>query len=119
VVDPCPPAPPAPPDLLNPNQLFSSRVATPTIYAATAAQITSLNKLQAQAVANTITDHSLASTDGDAVKSWGRNDALAELWALLVQAVQTPQATRTVDQQNAVDWLAKVAQREAVLAADN
>ena len=51
-----------PPDLLT----FSG------LYAATADQVDSLQDLETQAVTNTIQDHGLASTDANAVLSWGR-----------------------------------------------
>jgi hypothetical protein len=115
--DPCPDF--SPPGLLSLLQLQAAPTGPQGLYTATAAQIASLQTLESQAIANTIADHNLASTDTDAVMSWGRNVALSELWALLVQAIQTPQASRTTDQQNAVDWLSKVAQREGVAAAQD
>ena len=65
------------------------------LYAATPAQASSLQALQNQAVNNTIDAHGLASDDGDAVLSWGRSDAEAELFALIVQAINTPAASRS------------------------
>ena len=88
------------------------------IYAATSAQITSLQDLEQEAIANTISDHALAATDTEAVDSWARSDAGAELWALIVQAIQAVQAgTADTDQQNAAAWLTSVVQRQGVLAA--
>lgn len=88
------------------------------VYSATPAQITSLQDLEQQAVANTISDHALAATDTEAVESWARSDADAELWALLVQAIQAVQAgAATTVQQNAVAWLGSVVQRQGVLSA--
>src|SRR5262249_19231445 len=81
-----------------------------------------------QAVQGTIGDHGLASSDADAVQSWGRDDAEAELWDRLGLAIQAPacsagqtpgQACRTTDQQNAVDWLTAVYKRNAMQAADD
>ena len=40
------------------------------IYSATSAQITSLQDLEQEAIANTISDHALAATDTEAVDSW-------------------------------------------------
>jgi hypothetical protein len=104
----CPTYPP--PDLLNLNQ---------SLYAATPDQAASLERLEDQAITNTIADHGLATTDRDAVKSWGRADAEAELFSLIVQAIKTTTTSRTTDQQNAVDWVAAVEQRQAVTAAQD
>jgi hypothetical protein len=110
---------PAP--LLDPSALHGDR------YGATDAQFASLQVLQQQAVANTLIDHDLPSSDALAAQTWGRGDALAELWYLLVEAIAKPKCTtgqtpgsncRTTDQQNAVDWFSIVAQRQAVEAAE-
>jgi hypothetical protein len=109
----------APPPLLNPALLAPARVGTGDLYAATPAQQQSLQNLEQQAVTNTITDHQLASGDGTAVQSWGQDDAEAELWNLLVSAVQMQPTSRTTDQQNAVDWLTAIQLRENVEAAQD
>ena len=113
-----------PPDLINlsvltvPATNLTGIPVAAGIYSATPAQVTSLENLETQAVNNTISDHSLARGDNNAVLSWARSDADAELWALLVQAMQAVAAhTATTDQTNAVDWLTAVAQREGVLSA--
>jgi hypothetical protein len=103
----CPTYPP--PDLLNLHQ--------GGFYAATAAQQASLQKLEDQAVQTTISDHNLSADDADAVRSWGRADAEAELYGLVVKAINTSASSRTADQQNAAEWVAAVEQRRAVLAA--
>ncbi len=51
--------------------------------------------------------------------SWGRYDAEAELFALIVQAIDTPAASQTPDQQNAVAWVQAVEEREAEQAAQD
>ncbi len=108
-----------PPALLNLNQ---------PLYAATAAQMSSLENLETEAVNNITAAYGLSPSDSDSVLSWGRADADAELYALLLQASSTPACTtgqalglgcRTTDQQNAVDWLNTVLQRQAVAAAQN
>src|SRR6201999_3476200 len=77
------------------------------VYSATSAQRTSLQHLENQAVADTISDHGLAATDTNAVLTWGRNDADAELWGLLNNAVtDVHKGTATTDEQNATAWLA-------------
>jgi len=96
------------------------------VYAANDAQYASLRNLENQAVGNTLHDHRLPQSDATAAQTWGREDALAELWLLFVEAIMAPPCTatqtpgkgcRTTDQQNAVDWLTSVAQRDAVQAA--
>ena len=72
-----------------------------------------------QADTNTIEDHGLSGDDGSAVLSWGRSDAEAELFALIVQAIDTPAASQTPDQQNAVAWMQAVEEREAEQAAQD
>jgi MBG domain (YGX type)/IPT/TIG domain/PKD domain len=104
--------------LINPAVLGSGLV-DDGIYQATGAEQTALSDLEAQAVANTLSDHDLPSSAADAVMTWGQADAEAELWALIVQAIETPAASRTADQQGAVDWLASVVQAEQVGAAQD
>ena len=69
----------------------------------------SLRRLQEKAIDNTLADHQLPASDRDAVRSWGRNEAQAELFALVVEAIKTPSAQRTTDQQNAVTWMSELA----------
>src|SRR5262249_29210805 len=59
----------------------------------------------------------LPISDREAVQTWGRSSAEAELFGLLKGAIATPATARTPDQQNVVDWVAAVEQREAVAAA--
>ena len=115
---------PSPPALLNVAELNDST----GLYFATQAEVPALNNLEQQAITNTLADHGLPSTEASAVQSWARDDAEAELYALLVQAANTaacsPTQTpgdhcRTTDQQNAVQWLADMAQREGVQEAYN
>ena len=124
--DPCriiigDPTPPvcgtAVPDLLSMEALLGAT--GNGLYLATTAQIQSLQVLEQAAVSATIRDHRLAAGDADAVQSWGRGDAQAELWALIVQAIQAPAASRSTDQQNAVAWMTTVFQREGVRSADD
>jgi hypothetical protein len=83
----------------------------------TPAEETALEDLEQQAVTNTISDHQLASTDAPAVLSWDRSDAEAELFALLVQAIEAPNPTP--DQHGAVDWLAGLVQAQELQTAQN
>ena len=105
--------------LINPAVLDSGGLADDGIYRATSAEQAALSDLEAQAVANTLSDHDLPSSDTDAVMTWGQADAEAELWALIVQAIQTPAASLTTDQQGVVDWLASAVQAEQVGAAQD
>jgi uncharacterized protein YjbI with pentapeptide repeats len=89
------------------------------LYSASPAQQQSLQNLEQQAVANTVQDHGLSSADTTAVQSWGRDDAEAELWNSLGTAIATQPISRTTDQQNVVDWLTAVQQRENVQAAQD
>jgi hypothetical protein len=102
------PAFPAPPELLN----------SAAVDAAGADIAASLRRLEAQAVQNTLHDHQLPSSDSDAVLSWGRDDAEAELWALIVGAINTPVGQRTHDQQNAVTWMAGLASAQTAGSAE-
>ena len=100
----------------------------PGLYAATAAQYAALQDFQAQAIQNTLADHGLPQSDATAVQTWGRSDALAELWLLIAKAIAEPACTtgqtpgdgcRTSDQQNVVVWMEAVDQRDALLAAQD
>ena len=51
--------------------------------------------------------------------TWGRGDALAELWGLVVEAIRTPTATRSDVQQDVVDWLTAMIRRKGEAAAVN
>ncbi len=96
----------SPPRLLNLNQ---------SLYAATPAQVASLRKLEDQAIAAVIDDHGLSAGDNAAVLTWGRDQALAQLWTLLLDAIGA--SPRSADQQNAVDWLNGIVPRKSVSAA--
>ncbi|HCB02837.1 MAG TPA: MBG domain-containing protein [Nocardioides sp.] len=93
---------PAPPGLFNPGMLATL---DPAIRAA-------LEDIESQAVANTLQDHQLPASDRDAVLSWGRYDALAELWALVVDAFRTTPANRTATQQGVSDWMYSLISRQ-------
>jgi hypothetical protein len=101
--------PPAP--LLNEFRITAST----SFYRATSDQHSALQRLQEQAIANTLADHGLSSDDARAAQTWARGDATAELWALLVQAINAP--NRTADQQQAVAWLTDLVVRQGVRSA--
>jgi len=101
--------------LLDPGQLAGLR--SNGLYTATAAQTQSLQTLEQKAVDATLHDHNLPASDAAAAQSWGRADVQAELWALVLEAIETAPAARSGDQQNVVDWLTTVEQRQAVQAA--
>lgn len=102
-----------PPSLLSIQELTQ----TNGLFYANFTQLTALSDLEQQAVANTLADHNLPAADENAVLSWGRDDAEAELWNLLRQAAtaQNP----TADQKAATAWLASVAYREGVQSAND
>ncbi len=88
-------------------------------YGSTPAQVASLRALENQAVAIVLELHKLPAEDAAAVRTWGRDDVMAQLYLLLVSAIKTDAAERTADQQNAVDWIAAMAQRQNVESAVN
>jgi hypothetical protein len=98
------------------------------IYAANDAQYAALQDFQTQAIQNTLQDHGLPQSDATAVQTWGRVDALSELWLEVTKALNEPACTtgqtpgagcRTADQQNVVAWLEAVDQRDALKAAQD
>ena len=107
-------APHPPPDLLTLGDGVGG-LSDGRLYAATPEQARALRALQAQAVADLIGRHGLSAGDASAVLSWGRDDALAELYLLLVDALSAPSPTD--DQKHAAAWARAVAQRRAVAAA--
>jgi uncharacterized protein YjbI with pentapeptide repeats len=104
----------APPDLLTLGD-GTGGLSDGGLYAATPEQAEALKALQKQAVADVILRHGLNAGDADAVLSWGRDEALAQLYLLLVAAIQATSPTE--DQKQAVAWVRAVAQRRAVAAA--
>ena len=106
-------------DAFNPGCMPPDLLTLSGIYTATPDEADSLQDFETQAVANTIQDHGLAATDANAVLSWGRNDAEAELFALIEQAIETPSTSRTTDQQNVVDWVQGLEPNQAELAAQD
>ena len=106
-------------DAFNPGCMPPNLLTLSGIYTATPDEADSLQDFETQAVANTIQDHGLAATDANAVLSWGRNDAEAELFALIEQAIETPSTSRTTDQQNVVDWVQGLEPNQAELAAQD
>jgi hypothetical protein len=98
------------------------------LFAATHAQYVALVDFQNQAIENTLQDHGLPQSDYAAVETWGRTDALSELWLMIVNAIKTSACSstqtpgngcRTADQQNVAEWVAALYQRNAVLAAED
>ena len=56
-----------------------------------------------------LTRYELPDSDRAAVLSYARYDALAELWALVVQSFETPQSQRSTRQQVGSSWALAVA----------
>jgi hypothetical protein len=91
----------------------------PDAYAAmTPAQAVALHTLEAQAVSDVLAAHELPATDRVAVRTWGRTDAQAALWGLLVEAIKTPARQRTSVQQGAVNWITGQVRQVNVSAAE-
>jgi hypothetical protein len=72
--------------------------------------------LEREAVENTVRDHQLPAGDAAAVRSWGRADALAEMWGLVVQAIRA--SDPTLEQREVVAWLTAVMHRRGKPEAD-
>ncbi len=106
-----------PPPLLNNTELAPFGFGPERLYAATPAQLAALHALERQAVENTLRDHHLPAGDTAAVRSWGRAAALAELWGLVVHAIEA--SDRTPDQRDVVAWLTTVMHRRAKAEADH
>ena len=62
-------------------------------YAATPAQVAALHDFETDAIASTLDDHLRQAQTGDALRSWVRAKALAELWAEIVQTLHGPDMT--------------------------
>lgn len=104
--------------LLNRGQINGGR------HYATDPQRAALTTMMQTAVANTAATHQVPAAELAAVQTWGRPDAQAELWGLIVQAITTPACPagvatdcRTPNQQHVVDWMAAMAQRQGTETA--
>ena len=86
---------------------------------ATAEQKQALENLERQAINNIIKGHGLTDADYNAVKTWGRYDALGQLYGLLYAVINTAETERTADQRHAVSWMESAAQITAAIAAQN
>ncbi len=78
-----------------------------------------IRALEDEAVAMTVSQHGLTSSDHDAVATWGRVDALANLWGLVVQAMRTTPAGRTAEQRHAVAWMSSMLRSQAQGVAEH
>ena len=66
-----------------------------------------LRQMEEQAVDEVLAAHGLPASDRDAVLSYARYDALAELWALIVQALEnTTDRTASRDRRCSTGWAA-------------
>ena len=103
-----------------PNPTYApAALVSPAALPADAAAAASIHALEQQAVDLTLSQHGLPASDGDAVRTWARNDALANLWGLVVHASNTPAAQRTAVQRDAVTWIAGMARGQAIYAANS
>ena len=84
---------------------------------ATPEQVKSLRNLEADAVDDVIRIHGLSGSDTNAVLTWGRSEAQAQLFTRLLNALDEDEDDRSDDQQNAVDWMTTMMHRKAVAAA--
>ena len=80
---------------------------------ATSIEKASLRRLETKAVAQALDEFDLPVSDAAAMQSWGRDEALAQLWALLLEAVRTAPDDRTDDQTHAVTWMTQMMRRKA------
>ena len=71
--------------------------------------------MEDQAVDVVLADHGLPASERDAVLSYARYEALAELWALIVQAIETT-TDRTASEQAVLDWLGSRVRDISVIA---
>src|SRR5262245_7552351 len=60
----------------------------------------------------------MSIADSSAIRTWGRMEALAELYAMLVKAIKK-NSGRSDDEEKAVDWMTTVAHRRKIEAAEN
>ena len=84
---------------------------------ATPEQVKSLRNLEADAVDDVIRIHGLSRSDTNAVLTWGRSEAQAQLFTRLLNALDEDEDDRSDDQQNAVDWMTTMMHRKAIAAA--
>src|SRR5882724_2601709 len=67
--------------IITPASLFYPLLSGP--WDSTSAQRASLTNLEQKAIANTVSSHGLPASDFVAAQTWGRSDALFELWLAL------------------------------------
>ena len=72
-----------------------------------------MRNLSDQAIENTLADHQLPASDRDAALSWARDDAEAELWGLIVEAINTPAASAPPTSSTAAEWMMQLASAQA------
>ena len=90
------------------------------MFAATDAERTAVNAVEAQAVANTLADHGLPAGDGPSILSWARADADANLWALILQAVNdVHDGKATSTEQSVNQWLVDSLKRQSILSTQD
>ena len=90
-----------------------------SVYRATAAQQAAIAALEGEAVTTALSDHQLPASEALAMRSWGRQEVLAQLWALMMKAIRTDPGSRSADQAHVVTWLAQLLNRKAEELAHN
>jgi hypothetical protein len=89
-----------------------------------AAQYTALQDLQTLAIDNTLESFNLPTSDTAAVQTWGRDDALAQMFTLLNLVAETtnggalPPGLTAADKNGILSWLAQVIYRQSELSSD-
>ncbi len=71
-----------------------------------------MKRLEAKAWENVLANYRLPAGDLPLARSYARAEAQAEMWAMVVQALETPQHQRDHDQQVIVRWLADMVRPE-------
>jgi len=114
---------PTPPNLLNEYLLAKTTDSYPLpgttgLFYPTPAQYAALLRLQQQAIAKTMTDHLLGGADAAAAQSWGRDEAIIELWSSFKEAAfAVNRGVATSDQRLVNAWLQTVLLRQNVRKA--
>ena len=74
-----------------------------------------LQRFEAQAARDVLTNHGLPDDDYDAVRGWARNQVRTQMWANLVVIIK--KTTRTTDEQAVYRWFQALVQKQNVAAA--
>ena len=78
-----------------------------------------VQQFESNAVSEVLTDHSLPSSDANAVLAWGRNDVRAQEWSDLDKIISEPAASRSSNDQLVYNWFQGVDQQQQISAAQD